>query len=281
MDVTVLSAVLLAAAMHAGWNALVKIDLDRFLAMTLISLSAGVIASATIVFVRLPSLEAWPYLLVSALLNTGYKLFLIRAYQAGDFGQVYPLARGTAPLLTSLAMPLLFSEGLSTMAAVGVVLLALGVWLMSVRGGRDLRKLEAPAVIYAIGTSAFIASYTITDGLGARANGDATGYAAWLFLLNGVMMLLLLLATRGSKQLRCLRPYWIRGIFGGGMILGAYGIVIWATTVAPIAQVAAIRESSVLWATVISAIILREPLSRWRLISSLMIICGIVLARMP
>jgi drug/metabolite transporter (DMT)-like permease len=126
----------------------------------------------------------------------------------------------------------------------------------------------------------FIASYTITDGLGARINGDAIVYAAWLFLLNGLMMLLLLLAMRGVK-LGDLRPYRFRAILGGGMIICAYGIVIWAMTVAPIALVAAVRESSVLWAAVISTIVLREPFSRWRLVSGIAIVCGIALTRIP
>lgn len=280
MEPHVFFAVLLAAAFHAGWNAIVKIDLDRFLSITLISLAAGVVALVALPFVAVPQAAAWPWLLVSAVLHTGYKLFLIQAYRAGDLGQVYPIARGSAPLLVSLVMMFGFGETLTPPALAGVALLVAGVWLMSIRGGRDLAKLERKAIGFALGTSVFIASYTLTDGLGARINGEARGYAMWLFVLDGLLMLVILLATRGPAGLSALRPYWRSGLAGGTMSLGAYGIVIWATTVAPIALVAALRESSVLFATAISVLILREPLTRWRAFSAVAIVAGIVMTRM-
>ena len=278
MEPLVFLAVLLAAAFHAGWNALVKLDLDRFLSITLISLAAGTVAAAALPFVAVPQASAWPWLAVSALLHTGYKIFLVQAYRAGDLGQVYPIARGAAPLLVSLAM-LAIGEVLTAPATAGIALLVGGVWLMSVRGGRDLAKLEGRAVAFALATSVFIASYTVTDGLGARINGDAHGYAVWLFVLDGLLMLALLLATRGRCGLGAMRPFLASGLAGGAMSLGAYWIVIWAATVAPIAMVAALRESSVLFAGAISVLILREPPTRWRLLSALVIVVGMALMR--
>ncbi|HXF89628.1 MAG TPA: EamA family transporter [Xanthobacteraceae bacterium] len=278
MDAIVFLAVLLAAAFHAGWNAMVKIDLDRFLSITLISLAAGTVAVAALPFVAVPRESAWPWLAVSALLHTGYKIFLVQAYRAGDLGQVYPIARGAAPLLVWLAM-LATGEVLTAHAIAGIALLVGGVWLMSVRGGRDLAKLEGRAVTYALGTSVFIASYTVTDGLGARINGDAHGYAVWLFVLDGLLMLALLLLMRGRCGLAAMRPFIVSGLAGGAMSLGAYWIVIWAATVAPIAMVAALRESSVLFAGAISVLILREPPTRWRLLSALVIVVGMALMR--
>ncbi len=278
MEPLVFLAVLLAAAFHAGWNALVKIDLDRFLSITLISLAAGTVAAAALPFVAVPQASAWPWLAVSALLHTGYKIFLVQAYRAGDLGQVYPIARGAAPLLVSLAM-LAIGEVLTAHATVGIALLVGGVWLMSVRGGRDLAKLEGRAVAFALATSVFIASYTVTDGLGARINGDAHGYAVWLFVLDGLLMLALLLLMRGRCGLAAMRPFLVSGLAGGAMSLGAYWIVIWAATVAPIAMVAALRESSVLFAGAISVLILREPPTRWRLLSALVIVVGMALMR--
>lgn len=278
MEPLVFLAVLLAAAFHAGWNALVKIDLDRFLSITLISLAAGTVAAAALPFVAVPQASAWPWLAVSALLHTGYKIFLVQAYRAGDLGQVYPIARGAAPLLVSLAM-LAIGEVLTAHATVGIALLVGGVWLMSVRGGRDLAKLEGRAVAFALATSVFIASYTVTDGLGARINGDAHGYAVWLFVLDGLLMLALLLLMRGRCGLGAMRPFLVSGLAGGAMSLGAYWIVIWAATVAPIAMVAALRESSVLFAGAISVLILREPPTRWRVLSALVIVIGIALLR--
>lgn len=278
MEPLVFLAVLLAAAFHAGWNALVKIDLDRFLSITLISLAAGTVAAAALPFVAVPQASAWPWLAVSALLHTGYKIFLVQAYRAGDLGQVYPIARGAAPLLVSLAM-LAIGEVLTAHATVGIALLVGGLWLMSVRGGRDLAKLEGRAVAFALATSVFIASYTVTDGLGARINGDAHGYAVWLFVLDGLLMLALLLLMRGRCGLGAMRPFLVSGLAGGAMSLGAYWIVIWAATVAPIAMVAALRESSVLFAGAISVLILREPPTRWRVLSALVIVIGIALLR--
>jgi drug/metabolite transporter (DMT)-like permease len=279
MEPIVFAAVLVAAALHAGWNAVVKVGLDRFLSVTLISLAAGAVSFLALPFVAMPQLAAWPWLLVSAVLHTGYKLFPIQAYRSGDLGQVYPIARDAAPLLVSLVMTLGFGELLSPAAMAGVALLVAGVWLMSVRGGRDLARLETRAVLYALGTSVFIASYTVTDGLGARVNGSAHGYAVWLFLIDALLMLVVLLATRGRNGFAALRPHWRGGLAGGAMSLGAYWIAIWAMTVAPIALVAALRESSVLFAAAISVVILGEPLTKWRSIAALTIVAGIVVAR--
>lgn len=280
MEPVVFMAVLLAAAFHAGWNAIVKVDLDRFLSITLISLSACVVAMPMLPFVAVPGAHAWPWLLFSICLHTGYKLFLIQAYRAGDLGQVYPIARGAAPLLVSVVMLFVFGERLTPAAMAGIAMLASGVCLMSVRGGRDRARLEKRAIGFALTTSIFIAFYTVTDGLGARLNGDAHGYAVWLFVLDGLTMLGIMLALRGRRGLVALGPYWKSGLAGGSMSLGAYWIVIWATTLAPIALVSALRESSVLFAAAISVFILREPLTRWRVISALAIVTGILATRM-
>lgn len=279
MEPAVFLAVLFAAALHAGWNAVVKIGLDRFLSVTLISLAAAVVSALLLPFVPVPIADAWPWLLVSCLLHTGYKLFLIEAYQAGDLGQVYPIARGAAPLIVSVVMTVGFSEHLSPPATAGVALLVAGVWLMSAMGGRERAKLELRAVLYALATSVFIASYTLADGLGARINGDAHGYAVWLFFLDGLLMLAILTAKRGVRSVTALLAHWRSGLAGGAMSFGSYWIAIWAMTSAPIALVAALRESSVLFAAAISILLLREPMSRWRAAAAVIIVIGIILTR--
>jgi len=278
MEVTVFIAVILAAAFHAGWNAVVKVGLDRFLSVTLIFLSAGFVSLLIVPFVDVPSGITWLWLLASTILHTGYKLFLIKAYGAGDMGQVYPIARGTAPLLVSFVMMFALGEVLTPVAMTGIVILVTGVWLMSARGGNGLH-LDRSAVSYALVTSVFIAAYTITDGLGARASGSPHSYAIWLFLLDALMMLGILLATRSRAGLRELKPYWRSGLTGGVFALAAYWIILWAMTVAPIAMVAALRESSVLFAAAISYFVLREKLTRWRAIAAVVIVAGIVLAK--
>ena len=267
MDPAVYIAVLSAAVLHAAWNAMVKADLDRFLAVTLITLTETCVALAVLPFVAPPPPAAWPWLAASLAFHTGYNLFLAQAYRMGDLGQVYPLARGSAPLVA---------------ASGGVALLAGGICLMSLRGGRartgpGLRG--GRAVACALVTSLFIACYTVTDGIGARAGVSPHGYAAWLFLFDGLIMFAILLARRGHKGLAALRANWRSGATGGLMAVGGYWIVIWAMTSAPIALVATLRETSVLFAAAISVVFLKEPLTRWRAVSACVIVVGAILTR--
>jgi len=280
MSITVFFAVLVAAACHAGWNAIVKVGLDRFLSVCLIAISAGIASLVPLPFVAIPVIEAWPFLAASVAFHIGYNLFLVQAYRAGDLGQVYPIARGAAPLLVSLVSLTLVGEALTALQTTGILILAAGVALMSMRGGRDIARLERSAVVFALATSAFIAAYTITDGLGARANGSAHSYAVWLFFFDGLAMLIVLLLARGLAGLRALRPYWKSGMAGGAMSFAAYWTAIWAMTQAPIPLVAALRETSVLFAAAISVLILREPLTRVRMLAAVVIVSGIVLTRL-
>ncbi|NNU81889.1 EamA family transporter [Halovulum dunhuangense] len=280
MEAHVFALVLVAAALHAGWNAVVKLGLDRLLAITLIAGSAGLVALLALPFAPVPDPAAWPWLLTSIVLHVGYNVCLVQAYRTGDFGQVYPIARGTAPLIVTLVAVFLLAETLTPAALLGIALLVGGVWLMSLRGGRDLARMDRSALGFALLTSAFIAGYTLTDGQGARVAGSAHGYTMWLFALDGLAMVLLLLALRGRHAFAVLRPHWKTGLGGGAMSLGAYWIAIWAMTEAPIALVAALRESSVLFAAAISVVILREPLTRWRAAAALSIVAGVVMMRL-
>ena len=279
MDTTVFLAVLAAAALHAGWNAVVKVGLDRFLSVTLISVAAGAVALLCLPFVEMPRGTVWFWLVASAVLHTGYKLFLVRAYDAGDLGQVYPLARGTAPLIVAVFSLLMLSEGLSTTDLLGIAVLVAGVWLMAMRGGRSVERLDRPTVLFAVGTSCFIASYTLVDGLGARQAVSASSYALYLFALDAVLIGLLCAIVRGPSALLQLRSAWKSGAAGGAMSLGAYWIAIWAMTHAPIATVAALRETSVLFALVIATFGLKEKLTLWRLSAGLAIAAGMLLMR--
>ncbi len=279
MSATVFCAVLLAAAMHAGWNAVVKTGRDRYVSITLIALGGAVVSAAALPFVEIPQAAAWSWLTTSAALQIGYNLFLIEAYRTGDLGQVYPIARGSAPLLVSLVTVPLLGEALDPVATAGLLVLSAGICLMAFGGGRSVTRIGGRSIAFALGTSAFIATYTITDGIGSRINGSPHGYAAWLFFLDGTLMLLVLLARRGVAGLRALAPVWRPGLAGGAMSLAAYWIVIWAMTRAPIGLVAALRESSVLFAASISVVILREPLTVWRSVAGLTIMAGIALAR--
>lgn len=285
MEPVVLVAVLSAAALHAAWNAMVKADLDRFLAVTMVTLTETCVALAVLPFVAPPPPAAWPWLAASLAFHTGYNLFLAQAYRTGDLGQVYPIARGSAPLIVALVMATAFGERLSPAASAGVAVLAGGICLMSLQGGqaeRGGRALGLPvgrAVAFALATALFIACYTVTDGIGARAGATPHGYAVWLFLFDGLIMFAILLARRGRKGLVAIRANWRGGAAGGLMAVGGYWIVIWAMASAPIALVATLRETSVLFAAAISVLVLKEPLTRWRAVAACVIVAGAILTR--
>ncbi|MDR5858560.1 EamA family transporter [Halomonas eurihalina] len=276
MTTPVFLAVLASALMHASWNALVKVGLDRLLSISLIQVGCGIIALFGVAFVPLPNAAAWPWLLVSVILHIGYNIFLARSYRVGDLGQIYPIARGCAPLLVTLIGIALLSDQPSALGYAGIGLLVLGILCMAFPGGRHYR-LEHASLVNALITSAFIAGYTLADGSGARANGDAIGYVIWLFLLDGCGMLLVLVALHGTRTLPQLGRHWRVGLIGGALSLGAYGVTIWAMTQAPIALVAALRETSVLFAIAIGMIWLKEPLRRERLLAGGLILAGVVL----
>lgn len=280
VDSFIFAAVLAAAAMHAGWNAVVKIGLDRFATVTLIALASGLVAAPCLLLTGLPAWPAVPFLFASMFAHVGYNLFLARAYQAGDMAQVYPLARGAAPLIVTLISLFFLADPLDVTHLTGVVVLVLGIWLIAVRGGTGALRLNRHAVGSALVTSLFIAAYTLIDGLGARRAGSANAYAATLFVMDGLAMLPVALGVRGVPIFTAMRPEALRGLFGGALSLAAYWISIWAMARAPIATVAALRETSILFALLIALVFLGERLTPWRIVSAMVIVAGIILLRL-
>ncbi|NQW10562.1 MAG: EamA family transporter [Alphaproteobacteria bacterium] len=279
MEFPVFLAVLAAAVMHAGWNAVIKLDLDRFSAILLLALMQSGLAAGLLLFVDWPGLDAWGWILVAGCLHAGYKIFLIRAYQHGDLGQVYPIARGTAPLIVAVFGALVLGEALSVLASASVIAIGGGVMLMAMKGGAGPR-MSRQTLVYALITAGFTASYTMVDGVGARLAGTASGFAMWMFVADGVVMVLYALAVRGPVAFRGLRASWRPGLIAGALSLGSYWIAIWAMTQAPIAMVAALRETSVLFAILIAALVLREPTGPWRWGAGGLIVAGVVLMRL-
>jgi drug/metabolite transporter (DMT)-like permease len=277
LDLVVFIAVLGAALMHAGWNAIVKVGLDRFSSILLMSLAQGGLAACLLPFFPLPLAEAWPWVGGSALLHVGYKLFLIRAYEHGDLSQVYPLARGTAPLIVALIGAAFLGEAMSGGKWLAVLAIASGVILMSRNGGLD--RLSGKALGYALGTAFFTAAYTLVDGVGARIAQTASGYTLWMFALDACGMALTATLLRGRGTLGRLLPAWRSGATAGALSLGAYWIAIWAFTLAPLALVAALRETSVMFAMLIGVFLLGERANGWRWLSVGLILAGVVLMR--
>jgi drug/metabolite transporter (DMT)-like permease len=279
LDLTVFLAVLAAAVMHASWNVLVKLKLDRFLSLCLIQTLMGFLGLAMLAAFPWPSAASVPYAVVSGLLHLGYFLFLSRSYRTGDLSQVYPIARGAAPLLTLAATWALMHEEVNLTGGAGVAVLVLGIWVISLVGQRGLR-LDGLTLFFAIGTSVFVAAYTIVDGIGGRVSGAPSGYAGLVFVFDAVFLAAAALAMRGPSILREIAPYWKTGIAGAFLSVGAYWIAIWAMTQAPIASVAALRETSILVVMLLSMRVLKETVTLSRLGGAVLIVIGAVLIRL-
>src|SRR6185369_9179581 len=279
METFVFLAVLFAALCHAGWNALIKVGLDPLSTTTLISLGSGLVALLFVPLTGAPAAAAWPWLIASVIIHLFYFAGLIEAYRTGDLGQVYPIARGSAPLMTATATTLFVGERMSLVGWAGIVALVCGVFLLSARGGRDLAKIDKRAVGYALFTAVTICAYSVVDGIGGRLAGDPNAYSVWLFAGIAVVMLPYALWRDGRAVIGPMQLYWRRGLAGGALQLLSYGIAIWAMTVAPIAIVATLRETSVLFGAIIAVVVLKEPLRANRILAALLILCGLVLIR--
>jgi drug/metabolite transporter (DMT)-like permease len=274
MDTTVFLAVLTGAAMHAGWNALLKLGGDRMAVMAFIAIGHGIPAVLALPFVGALDPAAWPFLIASMALHVGYRIFLVKAYEAGDMSQVYPLARGSAPLLTAVIGIVFLGEDVRLLAILGIVTIGLGIVLMSLRGGADLKRMNGHALAFALITAGFICAYTLADGLGARAALNPHAYAAWLFAIDAPVTVALVFALRGRRVLNGMREHALKGLMGGLLSLGSYWIAIWAMTKVPIPQVAALRETSVLFGLLIAVCLLGEKLTPPRAVAAALILLG-------
>jgi drug/metabolite transporter (DMT)-like permease len=280
MEFAVFVAVLAAACCHAGWNALAKGRGDPLLTTAVVSIAAGVVGIAMLAVVGLPRAAAWPWIAASVATHIFYFASLIEAYRHGDLGQVYPIARGSAPLLTAAASIFAVGENLNVTGWGGLVLLAAGVLLLALRGGREFAHFNPRGVAFALGTGVTICAYTVVDGIGARVSGAPATYTAALFVGSGLVMLIYALARLGAPMLVRALPLWRLGVVGGALQFASYGIAIWAMTVAPLALVAALRETSVLFGAVIGVLWLKEPLSILRIVAGATVAVGLILLRL-
>jgi len=276
MDAVAIGLVLAAAVMHAVWNAVVKVDADRLMTMATVIATTGLMAPALLLLGPSPEVEAWPYIVVSALLNNAYFLFLIEAYRFGDLSQVYPLARGSAPLLVAGGAAWVVGEHLDAAGLAGVVIISGGI--ISLIWGTHFRSAEQRrSVAFALLTGLMIATYTVIDGIGVRLSGNPAAYIGWLFILNPVPIVIIALARRRGQALVFLKTNWRPAAWGGVFNLGAYGLSIWALTIGSMAHVSALRETSVIIAALIGTRLLREPLGLRRVLAAMVVACGVVL----
>ncbi|HZP70845.1 MAG TPA: EamA family transporter [Pseudolabrys sp.] len=280
MEAFVFSAVLFAAACHAGWNALIKVGLDPLSTTTLISVGSGLVALVLTPLTGMPASAAWPWLIASVLIHLVYFAALIESYRTGDLGQVYPIARGSAPLMTATATTLFVGEKLSELGWTGIVALVAGVLFLSARGGRHLAEIDRRAIGFALFTALTICAYSVVDGVGARLSERPNAYSVWLFVGIAVVMVPYAIYRDGRDVVPAMQKFWLRGLAGGGLQVLSYGVAIWAMTVAPIAIVATLRETSVLFGAVIAVVVLKEPLQAVRIVAACLIVCGLVLIRL-
>jgi drug/metabolite transporter (DMT)-like permease len=283
----VVALVLFAALLHASWNALVKSSTDKSLDTALLHLIGGVISIPLLLWSGLPARDAWPWLALSVLLHFGYYLALVGAYKHGDFSLTYPLMRGLAPLLVVLGGAGLLGETPGPLLVAGVVAITFGVALL---GWDNLAALlrQKRGLVFALVNALIIALYTVVDGKGVRLSGSALSYVAALNLFDAIFYPALVVHQRARHQdpqvWLALKAYvkrrWPMALLGGSASLASYGIALWAMTQAPVAAVAALRETSVLFAAALGCVLLKEHFGVRRALGTAVVFSGIVLLRL-
>ena len=268
--------VLVAALLHASWNAFVKAGNDKLLSIGLMHACSGMLGLCLLPFFPLPDPASWPYLALSVALHWGYYVFLINGYQHGDLGVVYPLARGSAPLLIAVSGTLVAGEHFPPLAMAGLAVASVGIVSLSFEDGPPRQGALKP-ILFAFGTALWITAYTLADGLGVRKAGTELSYILWLFVLEAVTFCPLVIAMRRTTW----KPYYLahwRGLWFSGLVSAmAYGLVIYVMSTHPMAWVSALRETSVVIAVLIGAFFLKERHLLYRVTAALIVVGGIVL----
>ena len=278
MSLFVLLAVLGSALLHATWNSLVKLGTSRLGAMIILSICEIPIGLAVALFRAAPTPNDLPWVAGSGLAHFFYKFFLTYAYERGDLSRVYPIARGSAPLVVAVFSGLFLADVITLQQYLGITVLGAGILLMAqgVFTSGENRKL----IPFALGSAAATACYTLIDGQGARIAGDAIAYVAWVFIADGAGFALGMLAWKGVKAVPLDRNAWGRGTLAAAASYGAYGVSVWAMTVAPIALVAALRETSILFAVLIGWLGFGERMTKGKVLAAAVIVSGVMLTRL-
>ncbi|OSP25321.1 EamA family transporter [Streptomyces sp. 13-12-16] len=274
MTPLVTAAVLLAAVTHAGWNAIAHRITDKLVGFTLISGGGLLIGLAAVPFVPLPAAGAWPYLFCSAAIHMAYYALLMKSFRLGDFGQAYPIARGSAPLVVTLLAAVFAHEVPDGWAAAGIALSCAGLTGVALWGLRGHRP-DWAAIGAALATGLTIAVYTVVDGLGVRASGSSSGYVAWLMAVQGTVIPAYALWRWRRETGARLRPHAGLGLLGAALSVAAYALVLWAQTRAALAPVAALRESSIIVGAAIGALFFKERFGAPRIVAAGLLVVGI------
>jgi drug/metabolite transporter (DMT)-like permease len=268
--------VLLAAFTHATWNAVVKISGERLLIFTVMLLFGFLIGAAALPFVGWPAAESWPFLLASVVIHNGYYVFLLLSYRHGDLSQVYPLARGSAPLLIAVLAAVFAAEIPGIGGAAGIGLVSLGIISLAFADGMPKGN-KGKSIALALITGLFIAGYTVVDGLGMRKAGAPFGYIAWLNILEGIPFLVAVAVLRRRQVVPFLQMHWKTGAIGGALATLSYALVLYALSLGAMAHVSALRETSVLIAALIGTLKLGESFGVRRIAAAATIVAGMIL----
>ena len=278
MSLNIFLAVILAAFLHATWNAMVKNEENKYLAVTAIVLGHVPASVFIILLTPFPSIESIPFIILSALMHNGYNWYLLSAYKFGDLTKVYPIARGTAPILVTIVSLIFLGVALSNFEVLGIFIISLGILSLSFQGAKSLKN--RPAVIYALVTGFFIMGYSITDGYGARVSNSFLSYMGWVFILNAFSFPLILKINDKSEVITKIFKEGKKIFFiGGTLSYIVYGIVVWGFTQAPIALVTALRETSIIFALLIGTLFLNEKFTLLKVIATFVIFFGVALLK--
>jgi len=279
ISLDVLAAVLGAAFLHASWNALVRGGRDPLKTSFAVAGGGALVCVPVALLLPFPAPASWPYLVTSGLVHVGYFVVLGLAYRKADLSVAYPLMRGGAPLFTTLLAIVWLGDPVTTGGIAGVVLVSLGI--VGLAGDALLRRGMTATTALIIATMiAIVVVYTLADGQGARLSGSVAGYIAWGFALNAIMLAPFAVWQLKGDFRTLVREHAWRGLLGGALSALSYGIALWAMTKAPIGVVAALRETSVLFAILMGAVFLKEPLGVVRVVAALLIVAGIAMMRL-
>jgi len=267
-------AVLAAAAAHATWNAMIKSSRDARLDLALVVFFSGAATAPFLSFVAPPAPAVWPYIAASIVIHIAYYVALVGAYRAGDLSHGYPLMRGIAPLITSLCAVAWLGEAPRPLVWVGIALICGGVLSLGL-AGFHWRESRA-STTWALTNALIIAAYTLVDAAGVRAAGKVESYVVWLFTLDALPFSLLIFSIKQKELIAYTRQFWLRGLVGGVLSAAAYGVVLWAMARAPVAAVAALRETSVIFAALIGAWLLKEGHIARRVAGAIIVAAGVV-----
>jgi drug/metabolite transporter (DMT)-like permease len=275
MPIVVFAVVLSAALLHATWNAIVKSGDDKFLTTMMVTAAAAAIAALLLPFLRAPAPASWPYAAGSAVLQIVYFLLVARTYEVADMSQTYPLMRGTAPLLVALVTVFQIGDPLSLIGWSGILGISVGIFSMALGSKVNHRK----GIGLALLNAGVIAGYTLVDGIGVRRSGSPAAYTLWIFLLTGLPFSIWTIVARTRTFVSYLVRHWRIGIFGGVGTTASYGLALWAMTLAPVALVAALRETSILFGTLIAGSVLKEHVGTRRVIAACIIASSAAILR--